>query len=245
MKFTQLLIFLFFTKMAILSAQEKPQILVFSKTTRYYHQSIPAGIKAIQTLGLENNFGVDTTTDESKFTDEGLRKYAALLFLSPSGELLDTLQKMSLKRFIESGKGYIGVHAASTIDKNWTWYGHLVGAVFINHPAPQKGIVIVSDANDASTRHLPKNWVWEDEWYNLRDLQPDIHVLLIADETSYTGGTNGKNHPLAWFHNYDGGRSFYTALGHFSGAYTNPLFLKHLLGGIRYAIGDTYSGQKK
>lgn len=244
MKLIQVIFILLFVCVPSCYAQNKPDtglnqpgILIFSKTARYHHESIPDGIRAIQLLGNQNGFTVDTTTQTSFFTDEGLKKYAALVFLSPSGELFDSLQKCSLQRYIRAGGGFVGIHAASTIDKNFTWYGHLVGAVFVNHPEPQTGIIKVVDRVNPATSHLPEKWVWKDEWYNLRDIQPDLHILLVADESSYKGGTNGMNHPVAWYHTYDGGRAFYTALGHFSAAYSNQQFLKHILAGIEYAIG--------
>ena len=221
------------------NAQEKTnRVLIFSKTAGYHHASIPAGIAAIMKLGIQDHFLVDTTTNSNYFCDDSLKHYSAVIFLSPSGNILDTAQKTDFKRFIEAGGGFMGIHAASTPEKAWTWYGHLVGAVFVNHPEPQTGNVIVADHQNNATKHLPEQFSWKDEWYNFRDIQPDLHVLLQADESSYKGGTNGKDHPLAWYHEYDGGRSFYTALGHFDEAYTNPLFIKHIEAGILYAIGD-------
>lgn len=109
--------------------------------------------------------------------------------------------------------------------------------MFTNHPEPQEGVINVVDQNDASTKQLPARWKHKDEWYNFRDIQPDLHILLIADESSYKGGANGANHPLAWYHEFDGGRSFYTALGHFPEFYSDPLFTQHILADINYAIG--------
>lgn len=215
-----------------------PRVLVFSKTAKYHHESIPAGIAAIKRLGIKDHFLVDTTTSTVYFCDDSLKHYAALIFLSPSGNFLDTTQKTDFKRYIEAGGGYMGIHGASTPEKEWTWYGQLVGAVFVNHPEPQTGMVIVADADNNATRNLPAKWTRKDEWYNFRDIQPDLHILLKADESSYKGGTNGKDHPLAWYHNFDGGRSFYTALGHFDEAYVDPLYLSHIEAGILYAIGS-------
>lgn len=237
MRYYLLLIFLLMDHMARSQSISK-RVLIFSKTLKYHHESIPDAIIAIRKLGELHHFTVDTTTNSALFTSQILKKYKAIIFLSTSGNLLDTLQKISLKNFIEAGGGYVGIHSASTSDKDWTWYGHLVGAVFVNHPDPQTAIVRVVDSTANATKSLPKRWSHKDEWYNFRDIQSDLHILLEADETTYTGGTNGPNHPLAWFHAYDGGRSFYTALGHFSETYTDPLYLSHILAGIEYAIGN-------
>ncbi len=225
-----------------MAQQEPDRVLIYSKTLKYHHNSIPDdsipdAIAAIQKLWKEHRFQVDTTTNSANFSTAYLRKFNTIIFLSTSGNVLDSIQKINFKKYIEAGGGFVGIHSASTSDKNWTWYGHLVGAVFINHPEPQPAIVKVVDNTNEATKNLPKRWSCNDEWYNFRDTQSDLHILLEADETTCSGGTNGINHPLAWYHSYDGGRSFYTALGHFSKSYTDPLFLGHILAGIEYAMG--------
>lgn len=222
----------------LLFAQTNKRVLLFTKTAGYHHASIPAGVKAFQLIGQQNHWEMDTTTNSEYFTEANLKKYAAVVFLNTSGNVLDTVQKTELQRYIEAGGGYLGIHCASSTEKSWVWYGHLVGAVFTKHPEPQDGVINIIDHSNPATAYLPARWAWKDEWYNFRDIQKDnIHVLLMADESSYKGGENGPYHPLAWYHEYDGGRAFYTALGHFDAAYTIPLFVKHLQAGLQYAIG--------
>ena len=216
----------------------KKQILVFTKTTRYHHESIPAGIKAIQKMGLQNNFEVDTTTDSHKFSDQNLQKYSAVVFLSTSGELLDSVQQVSFQNYISSGGGFVGIHSASASEKEWPWFGELVGAVFTDHPEPQTGNVTVLDNDDPSTKDIPSPWIRKDEWYNFQKVPTNVHLLLGVDEKTYIGGKNGNVHPLAWKHEFDGGRAFYTALGHFSEAFQDTLFTHHILEGIKYAMGS-------
>jgi hypothetical protein len=129
------------------------------------------------------------------------------------------------------------VHAAADTEYDWGWYGRLVGAYFSSHPEQQEAVLNIVDTSIA-TGHLPKQWKRKDEWYNFKKISKDIKVLVTIDEKSYTGGTNGDFHPMAWYHDFDGGRSFYTELGHTEESFADPLYLKHLLGGIRYAIGD-------
>lgn len=150
-----------------------------------------------------------------------------------------------MRYYIRAGGGFVGIHCAaatftrlpSETEPKWTWFHKLVGGTFTNHPNPQPAVFDVVDTEDQSTQHLPVRWNWREELYNFKDLEPDIHVVLKVDESSYKGGENNGDHPMAWHHEFDGGRSFYTALGHFSEAYASPLFLKHILGGIQYAIG--------
>jgi uncharacterized protein len=213
------------------------RILVFSKTTGFRHSSIGAGKLAIMALGKANGFDVDTTEDASAFTDENLKKYAVVVFLSTTGHILDTPQQLAFQRFIASGKGFVGIHAATDTEYGWPWYGKLVGAYFLKHPDQQKATLHVVDSTDISTKHLPTTWTRFDEWYNFKDIQPDLHVLITIDESSYHGGVNGTVHPMAWRHEYGGGRAFYTELGHTDESYSDPLYLGHLLGGIQYAAG--------
>jgi len=233
-KYLVLFLLMLFNLSAI--AQSR-RVLVFTKTARYHHESIPAGIQLIKKLGKANHFDVDTTADSTYFKENNLKKYAAVIFLNTSGNVLDTAQKIAFVRYIEAGGGYVGIHCASSTEKDWTWYGQLVGAVFTQHPEPQTGTVITADLQNAASKQWPALWQHKDEWYNFRNIQPGLHVLLKADESTYKGGTNGADHPLAWYHEFDGGRAFYTALGHFADYYNDPQFGAHILAGINYAIG--------
>ncbi len=235
LKFTVLL----FIPLLFLSfAPVKPKILVFTKTAGFHHASIPLGVDAIIKLGKENNFDVDTTSDAAKFTESNLQKYSTVVFLSTTGPLLTANERNDFERYIQAGGGYVGIHAAADAEYDWHWYGRLVGGYFVSHPAQQEAVLHVVDKAHISTKHLPDVWKRKDEWYNYKDLIKDMHVLITIDETSYKGGINGANHPMAWYHNYDGGRAWYTELGHTDESYSDPLFLKHILGGIQWAIGD-------
>jgi glucose/arabinose dehydrogenase len=217
---------------------DRPRVLVFSKTSGYHHASIPNGIAAIQKLGQENGFDVDTTTNSSFFNEDSLKNYSTVIFLSTTEDVLNSDQEVAFERYIQSGGGYVGVHAAADTEYDWGWYGRLVGAYFVSHPAQQEAVLNIVDTNNNSTKHLPRQWKRKDEWYSFKKISKDIHVLMTIDEKSYKGGVNGDFHPMAWYHDYDGGRAFYTALGHTEESYTDPLYLKHLLSGIQYAIGN-------
>jgi uncharacterized protein len=217
---------------------KKPAVLIFSKTNGYHHACIPVGITAIQKLGDEHGFSVDSTTDSLQFSKKNLKKYAAIIFLCPTGEVLGTKEEEAFKEYIQHGGGFVGIHSATDCEYHWPWYNQLVGAWFKSHPKQQEAKLYVVNKNHPSTADLPNIWVRKDEWYNFRDMNPDVTVLIKIDETSYTGGENGGNHPMAWYHNFDGGRAFYTELGHTDESYADPIYLKHLLGGIQWAIGN-------
>jgi type 1 glutamine amidotransferase len=215
-----------------------PRVLIFSKTNGFRHASIPFGIDAIKKLGAENGFAVDATEDSTWFTKKTLKKYAALIFLSPTGTVFGPEQEKALQGYIRHGGGYVGIHAASDCEYNWQWYGDLVGGYFKSHPKQQKAKIIIVNKEHPSTRHLPDTWERFDEWYNFKYLNPNLTVLLKIDESSYDPGADKMgDHPMAWYHNFEGGRAFYTELGHTNESYSDQDYLKHILGGIQYAIG--------
>ncbi len=235
-----LVLALFLTTLIVSCSQKRPgepRVLVFTKTAGFHHASIPDGVKTIQKMGNERHFRVDTTSDARFFTEDSLKKYAAVIFLNTTGDVLNNYQQADFQRYIQAGGGYVGVHAASDCEYHWPWYGKLVGAYFENHPRPQQAkLIIHKDAKFPVTDSLPNPWIRKDEWYNFRKPPEDVHVLVSIDETSYEGGKNGENHPMVWYHNYDGGRAFYMELGHTSESYTEPAFLDLLWAGIDYAI---------
>src|SRR5690606_5367252 len=212
-------------------------ILVFHKTAGFVHKSIPAGVKAIEELGREHGFGVKATDDASIFNTGDLSRFKAVVFMSTTGDVLNSDQESAFQQYIHNGGGFVGVHAAADTEYDWPWYNQLVGAYFKNHPKPQEATVIVKDKNHPSTRHLPDRWVRTDEWYNYKSIFPGIKVLCELDESSYEGGQNGPNHPIAWYHEFDGGRAFYTGGGHTDESFAEPDFRRHLLGGILWAMG--------
>ncbi|MEI8075743.1 MAG: ThuA domain-containing protein [Bacteroidota bacterium] len=212
------------------------KILVFSRTLGFHHASIPTGIAAIQKIGKDNNMDVDTTTDANFFNAKQLEKYAAVVFLSTTGNVLNDEQQTAFENYIKKGGGFVGIHAATDTEYDWAWYNQLVGAYFKSHPKQQEAVLHIIDPTHISTMHLPKEWKRFDEWYNFKSIQPNLHVLITIDEKSYTGGENGDYHPMAWWHDFDGGRAFYTELGHTDESYADPLFIQHVTGGIAYAV---------
>jgi cytochrome c len=216
----------------------QPRLLVFRKTAGFYHQSIPSGVAAIQKLAEANRFRVDTTVDSKYFNDDSLKNYAAVIFLSTTGNVLNMDQQAAFERYIQAGGGFLGVHAAADTEYDWPWYNKLVGAYFLSHPRIQQAAFVVNDRNHPSTNFLPERWTRTDELYNYKSIQPDLKVLISLDETTYQGGANGANHPIAWYHDFDGGRAFYTGLGHTNESFADSLYLRHLMAGITYAIGN-------
>ncbi|PXY24426.1 ThuA domain-containing protein [Prauserella flavalba] len=226
------------------AAQARFSVLVFSKVTNFHHDSIPAGIAAIEKLGAEHGFTVESTDDAAAFTDENLARFDAVVFNNTnstpeSGDLLDTAQREALQRYVQAGGGWAGVHAASASERDWEWYEGLVGAIFDHHPAPQVGRVKVLDRVHPSTQDLPELWEQNEEWYNWR-VNPTgaVHTLAqIKVRDGVTGLDEGVDHPYSWCQNYDGGRSWFTAGGHAAEKFSDELFLSHLLGGIEWAAG--------
>lgn len=222
-----------------------PRVLVFSKTAGFQHESIPQGIAAVQKLGAENGFRVDTTSDATLFNEDSLKNYAAVIFMSTTGDVLNHYQEAAFERFIQAGGGFVGVHAAADTEYDWGWYGRMMGGYFLTHPGiqdsfpnVQPGVLTVVNKDHISTKGLPEQWNKVDEFYSFKKMDSTINVLLTIDENSFKGGYMNGNHPMAWYHEYDGGRAWYTNLGHTKETFSEAPFLQHLLGGIQYAIGD-------
>jgi type 1 glutamine amidotransferase len=221
-------------------AKPKPEarVLVFSKTAGFRHDSIPAGRAAIASLGRSNGFSVTATQNAGAFTARSLRRFDAVVFLNTTGDVLGPRAQRALKGYIRHGGGWVGVHSAADTEYDWPFYGRLLGAYFKQHPAIQQASVDVTDRSHPATRSLPARWTRTDEWYDFRtNPRGAVHVLATLDESSYSGGTMGSDHPIAWCHPFKGGRSFYTAMGHTIASYSEPGFRRHLLGGILWAAG--------
>jgi len=213
-------------------------VLVFTKTTGYRHASIPDGVAAVRALGEAHRFAVTATEDAGAFTPASLAAHQAVIWLSTSGDVLDPVQRAAFRSYVDAGGGFVGVHAAATTEVSWPWYGGLVGARFARHPDVQPAAIHVEDAATDATAHLPARWEHTDEWYDFdANPRPDVRVLMTVDESTYTGGTMGTDHPITWCHPYAGGRSWYTALCHTPESFSDPRIRRMLLGGIRYAAG--------
>ncbi|WP_407649766.1 ThuA domain-containing protein [Goodfellowiella coeruleoviolacea] len=212
------------------------RVLVFSKTAGFRHDSIPAGIAAIRRLGSENAFAVDATENANAFTTQNLAQYQAVIWLSTTGDVLNATQQAAFESYVDGGGGYVGVHAAADTEYDWAWYGGCVGAYFASHPAQQQASLVVEDRTNDSTAHLPATWSRFDEWYNYRtNPRGGVNVLMRLDESTYSGGTMGSDHPITWWHDVGAGRAWYTGLGHTIESYSDPNFTRTLLGGIRVA----------
>ncbi|MDR7304182.1 ThuA domain-containing protein [Haloactinomyces albus] len=217
---------------------EEFDVLVFSKTAGYRHASIPDGIAAIKELGAQHHFGVDATEDAGAFTDENLEQYEAVIWLSTTGNVLNEAQQAAFERYIKGGGGYVGIHAAADTEYDWPFYGKLTGAYFESHPSIQEATVKVTDRVHPSTKSLPKSWTRTDEWYNYAtNPRGDVHVLAALDESTYDGGAMGADHPISWCQLHQGGRAWYTGMGHTTASYGDQKFREHMLGGIRTASG--------
>ncbi|MBE7175438.1 MAG: ThuA domain-containing protein [Mucilaginibacter polytrichastri] len=215
----------------------KPKILVYSETNGFRHDNITEGIAGVKKLGEENGFEIDASEDSTVFTPENLKKYKAVFFLNTTGNILSGEQRTAFQQFIRNGGGFIGIHAAADCMYDFPWYNQLVGAWFESHPKIQEAKLLVLDKNHPATKGISSPWMHTDEWYNFKSFHGDkVKVIMRVDESSYEGGKMGEFHPIAWYHKFEGARAFYTELGHTKEDFSDPVFLKHLAGGIRYVL---------
>jgi type 1 glutamine amidotransferase len=217
---------------------EPYEVLVFSRTAGFRHESIPAGIQAVRDLGAANSFRVTATEDAAQFSTANLARFRVVIFLNTTGDVLDAAQQTAFEAYVRGGGGFVGVHAAADTEYDWPFYGQLVGARFARHPRIQPVTVRVRDRTHPATAHLPAAWRVTDEPYDFRTRPREgVRVLATLDESTYAGGTMGADHPIIWCHPVGDGRSFYTGLGHRTELYADPDFRRVLLGAIRYAAG--------
>ena len=217
--------------------------LVFSRTAGYRHESIPAGVAALTELGPAAGLAVESTEDGGAFTAAALRAHAVVVFLNTSGEVLDDTQRAALEAYVRAGGGFVGVHCAAATEPRWPFFRRLVGAAFADHPDIQPARIRVVDRSHPATAHLGPAWERTDEWYNFDARPPPgVRVLLRVDEASYTGGTMGDDHPVAWCHDEAGGRTFYSALGHTVESYAEAPLRAHLLGALAWAASGRPAG---
>jgi len=237
-----LMVLVWIANSCYMRSKEPIRILVFSKTKGFRHSSIPNGIAALRKIAEQNGYLMDTTENAANFNENNLKKYAAVVFLSTTGDVLNDVQQADFERYIQSGGGYVGIHAAADTEYDWPWYGQLVGGYFNGHPSVpsnvQRGQIFVVDKNHPSTEHLSDTLERTDEWYDYRNMYPGVKVLMRINEKSYIGSNMNNQHAIAWYHEFDGGRAWYTAGGHTEESFSEPDFLRHLAGGLKYAIGN-------
>ncbi len=251
------LLFLFFVLLLHKTyAQKQFKSLLITETAGWYHESIEDGILAINELAATHNFEVVRQQNAIKITNEGLKDIDVVIFLSTTADIFDDNEQLVFEKYIKSGKGYVGIHAASDTEYEWEWYTRLVGRMFHIHPIQQTAKLNIINHNFPGLEHFPDTLLWTDEWYEFGEEKVSkLNYLVTVDETTFdpnvtwknrdpdangvmidrVGKGMGKFHPISWYHEFDGGRSFYTGLGHIKRVYKNQWFLDHLYGGIYYA----------
>ena len=225
-------------------AQKQFKALVVTTTKGWHHESLHYGVVALKELAQAQEFTLDVFQNPGSFTDENIKPYSVVIFLNTTGNIFDSAQQKVMERFIQSGKGFVGIHSASDTEYEWEWYSKLVGRMFHLHPANQTAKLVVTDKSFPGLKEFDGR-LWTDEWYEFGPEKiTGLQYILTVDEASYNpktmsgtkqGAGMGDFHPVAWYHHFDGGRAFYTALGHLPTNYSDAGFLQHLFAGIRWA----------
>lgn len=226
-------------RMAFAGSEEVHRILVFSRTEGFRHDSIPAGISLVESLGAANGFAVDATEDAAAFSAANLARYRAVVFLNSTGDVFDAAQENAFETYLRAGGGFVGVHSAADTEHGWPFFGEVLGGgAWINvHPAIQSATLVVETHDELAVAHLPSSFSFTDEWYNF-DSNPRtlVKVLMSIDESSYSPGAGAMgDHPITWQHQVDLGRCWYTNLGHRIETYADSRFRQLLLGGILWS----------
>ncbi|KAA5805113.1 ThuA domain-containing protein [Alkalicaulis satelles] len=224
--------------------REEPgaRVLVFSHTTGWRHDSIEAGVEALELMASQQGWSFEASEDPAVFDQGALDRTDVLVLLSsttgdtPESEWLTDEGRTALQAFVRAGGGVAAIHAAADAHYHWPWYRQMIGAAFEMHPpGTPDGDLSVVDSDHPATRELPEAFTRTDEWYWFSDFDGSVRLLMTLDAASI--GEEGGDVPMAWAHEFEGGRVFYTALGHTRESFTEPLFLEHVRGGIAWAAG--------
>ncbi len=224
------------------------RVLVYTHNGKgYVHENIAASVKALSEICREQGYEFISTDNPAIFNKKDISTFDCLVFSNTNNETFDTEeQKAVFKEYINGGGGFVGIHSACGSERQWPWFHEVLGSKFVRHPKLQPFDIKVLDKSHPATAHLEDIWHWEDEFYYMNNLNPDIKVLLAGDLSTvidekkgeFPGEIFGRYFPLAWYHTFDGGRQFYTSLGHKSEYYDIPAFRAHLLGGIKWAMDE-------
>lgn len=220
-------------------------VMLFTKTNGWHHNAINDGVTAFDQMSKKYHFDYEWHEDPARFNDDNLKQFDVIVFLLTTGNILNEEQQKSMERFVQSGKGFVGIHSASDTEYDWLWYKKLVGRNFKIHPVIQTAKLQVLKPDFPGLELVPNSFFWTDEWYEFgKENTKDLTYILAVDEKSYSpiadwntvkGSGMGDFHPIAWYHNYDGGRSFYTGLGHIGASYQDTFMQNHLFGGLYWA----------
>lgn len=228
------------------------KILVYTRNGEgYVHESIQAGIQAFKQLSEDYDFSLDISDDPDLFSDNELKKYEALVFLNTNNEVFDSdEQRLALMRYVQAGGGIVGIHIAIGTERNWKWFKQMIGGTFDGHPPAQKFSVRPVDSSHPSVKHLPVEWEVEDEAYYVKEFNPGVRVIMANDLNTINDLKEkpdifGNLYPSAWCNTFDGGRQWYTSLGHFDHIYNDDLFLQHIVGGLKWVIVNGKPQYKK
>ena len=227
------------------------KVLVYTKNGKgYVHDNIPSAIACIQIMGREQGFKVDTSSNATIFTAQNLKQYTMLIFASTNNDVFDTDdQRVAFRNYIEAGGGFVGIHSVTGTERNWTWFKKLVGCTFLVHPPFQKFDVKVIAPNSPLVQGIPKVWQHEDELYFNKEWYPGITVVMADDLTTLDPaakatkergmGSFGNLYPSVWYQTYDGGNVWVTALGHDQKSYSDPVYVRLILNGIKFVAGKS------
>ena len=242
MTYSKIISFLvFIVLISELNAQQSIDVLVFSKTAGFRHKSIETGQQQFKNWGAKENWNVKISEETSDISNSILKDIEVLVFLNTTLDVLDENSRKSLKKYINNGGGFVGIHSATDTEYNWPWYHQMIGAQFESHPKTQEAKIDVHHScNHPSINHFEDTFTVKDEWYNFKDeVLSRVNVLLTLDESTYEGKRMNKNHPIAWYQYYEGGRIFYTGMGHTNEIFHNPMYEKHVIEGVNWAASRT------
>lgn len=245
MKVTRLLAIFTLLITSNISFANQFNVLLFTKTAGWHHKSINAGVTAFEKMAKNHHFAVDWQEDARLINAENLAKFDVVVFLQTTADILNDEQQEALRKYVQSGKGFVGIHAAADTEYSWPWYGKLVGRRFVIHPVIQTARLNIINRKFPGLEYFPDSVLWTEEWYEYGPEESEnLNYIMSVDESTFEtkadwghakGDGMGDFHPISWYQEIEGGRSFYTGLGHMPATYDNKAFIEHIFGGLYWA----------
>ncbi len=222
---------------------EQPlHILLFSKTNGYRHSSISSGIKMLYDQSKKQHWIITATEDSTLIGDNFLSQFDVAVFINPTGNAIGEEEQTAFEKFMKSGKGFVGIHAAADCEYDWPFYGKLIGGYFLTHPPAQKATIVFENTDHPAMKPFKgmKTYTTVDEWYSYKENpRPNVHVLAHLDENTIKKSKNDEwkmgDHPIIWWNDDNGMRSFYTVFGHTHEAFQDEKVIEHITNAINWA----------
>ena len=226
----------FFLAAAPIIAQAPFKVFMIAGTDAVHTATTQASVPALQKMAAANNFILDITTDRNLINDGNLAKYQVFIQVNSYPFDYTPEQRTAFQKYVEGGKGWVGVHGGGVTYDNWPWFQAFLGDTYwVTHAAFRGGTLIFEDRTHPVTRSMPASMKMNDEWYEYsKSPRPKVRVLARADEANFSPIDPKGDHPMVWC-NEAFPKTIYISPGHDPAVWTNASYLTLIRDAILWA----------